>query len=198
MQQMGSTFDLEMFKTEMDLKKNEVKQAQKLWTHDQLRLRDEVEREVRKAQCEVIEISEDGKVIARTQNLRINAVPRAITNVLNPEMIKLVNASDPFEFVWMFVGLVNSEWKQVFLAPGRIDSASYLSKKMSGLGIEFYAHTYMDEKWMMRKFARKLIRESSRFKWIPENIGWYVDEDQSTKFYMRGDLTWSYVIEKIR
>lgn len=193
-----SFLDVEAQKAQIEIQKNEIKQIQKMYMKNQIRLCDEAEREIKKSQCDIVEFQEDGKVIAKTLNLRVDAIPRAVTNVEYPEMIKLVNTAKPTEFVWMFVGCLNSEWKQTFLSPDKVDSVSYLSKKLSGIGIEFYARTYADERWIMKKFVRKLIHNSSRYKWIPEKMGWYVDEDGSVNFNTKEERTWLYVLDKLR
>lgn len=198
MYQTNAGVDFEAYKADIEIRKNAVKLQQNLEMRGQIALQNEAEREIRKGQSDVIEILEDGKVVVETRNLRVNMAPRVVANLSNPEMIKLVHAEKPTEYIWMFVGIVKADWKAVFLSLDKLESPRYLMKKIVELGAEIFACSSAEEKWMVKKLVRKLIHDSRRYKWIPEQIGWFVDEDGKIKFYEKEDLTWSYILEKAR
>ena len=74
---------------EEDFRKQQNRQALRLQLEEKKNLVKEYERELRKAQTDVITISEQGVVEVQTQDLRININPRVVTNFFFPEITGL-------------------------------------------------------------------------------------------------------------
>lgn len=186
------------YEVNIELQKNGLKLQQRNmansdWEDWKYRRR-ELERELRKSQCEEIEIQNDGCVVVETKNLRVDFAPRLITNLSYPTLWKVIHAEKPNEFLYLLKARILDKHCEVFLRGDKLSSPRYILKKMTEIGAEFYG-TEAEEKVNVRKFMGVLVRNVSECKWIPENPGWYITGDMNVKFYEKGERTWKQVKE---
>ena len=141
----------------------------------------------------MIEI-EDGIVLSKTVNLRINSQPHKVTNFSNPSLTKVIHAENRHECIYLFRGEIMGKQDEILLLAERMDKPQYIIKKLAQIGAEFYG-TEKQEKFYASKVMRKLIREVVDTIWIPEETGWYIAENEQIKFHKRGIMTWNQAKE---
>lgn len=180
-----------------DVQKNAIKLQQRNVANSELEdlryRRREWERELRKSQCEIITI-EEGAVVSKTLNLRIDSQPRRVTNFSNPSLTKVVHAENPYEHIYLFRAEIVGKYNEILLLEEKMSKSQYIIKKLAQIGAEFYG-TEKQEKNYALKVMRKLIREVADIIWIPEETGWYISGNGQIKFYERGKMTWNQAKE---
>lgn len=149
----------------------------------------EAERELKKAQVEVMAIDADGRVEMVTKNLQIEAVPRKITNFAHPEIVVLKRLKNPEEKIFLFYCELQQEVAWALLLPEKCGGATYIMRKLSGIGAEIFAATSALKKQYAKQLITLLIRNAKMCKGLPDRYGWYTDEDGKIAFF---DGKWSW------
>lgn len=184
-------------KIQEDFQKQKNRQALRLNTEHQKNLIREEERELKKAQTEVIAISEQGVVEVQTQNLRINVNPRIITNFFFPEIAAFRRLKNPSQEIYMFCADFNQEIKYVFLDPGECGSGTYVLKKLAKIGCQIFAPTLAMKKTYATQMITLLITQMKDNFVVPDRREWYIDESGEIKFF-EGKWTWEELEECVK
>lgn len=186
------------FSVQQDLIKAENRAEIQLATVIRKNYLKEYEREVKKSQYEKIKILDDGRLSLETQNLRMNIPAREISNIRFPKLIKLVNASEPEKNCFVFLCVIKTESKEMYLDKEKIYNPNYFSKKLDSIGVEFYCTSRVKEKEMERKLLQKMFSENQEVKYVAPDIGWYQNENREIKFCEEDRETWKAIMKRLR
>lgn len=188
-----ATENYERAKAEMrieeDFQKQKNRQALRLHTEQKKNLVREEERELKKAQTEILSISEQGVVEVQTQNLRINVKPRIVTNFFFPEIVIFRRLKNLSQEIYMFYADFNQEIKYVFLEPEKCGSGTYVLKKFAKIGCQIFAPTLAMKKTYATQLITLLITQLKDSFVVPDRREWYLDESGKIKFF-EGKWTW--------
>lgn len=149
----------------------------------------EAERELAKAQCEVIYVDDDGIVHSDTQNLRVSPIDRKITNFTHPEITLYVRNENRDEVLYLMTFDLDGDIQFVFLLPQKCQSPTYIIGKIAEKGGTFFAGKQADCKKYARQLVTLLIRNNEARLIIPDRRGWFVDENDKMEFF-NGKWTW--------
>lgn len=138
--------------SEFTAKQNIRSQSQEV-SHEKRLLRNEEERERRKTQTEVIEVSSQGELTIKTQNLMVEAGARKLANFHNPYVMHFINLDNREKKLFLFCCTVNNEERNIFLLPAKCGSGTYLLRALGSIGCEIYAPSLAEQK----KYAQQMF-----------------------------------------
>lgn len=182
---------------EEDFRKQQNRQALRLQLEERKNLVKEYERELRKAQTEVITISEQGVVEVQTQDLRININPRVVTNFFFPEITIFRRLKNPTQEIYMFSADYSEQIRFVFLEPQKCGSGTYLMRRLAKIGCQIFAPTQALRKSYATQVMSLLILQRKNDFAVPDRREWYLDESGEIKFF-NGKWTWEELVECLR
>ncbi len=182
---------------EEDFCKQQNRQTLRLQLEEKKNLVKEYERELRKAQTDVITISEHGVVEVQTQDLRINMDPRIVANFIFPEIVVFRRLKNQTQEIYMFFADLNQEIKYVFLDPGECGSGTYVLKKLAKIGCQIFAPTLAMKKTYATQMITLLITQMKDNFVVPDRREWYIDESGEIKFF-EGKWTWEELEECVK
>lgn len=187
------------FKSQIRVEEEQIKSVSKMQMHEQMlkqnALHREHEREIAKAQCEMVTIDENGTVRVETKNLRTPAVERFATNFTFPAIIFYQRVENPDEELYLFTCCFKDEMKSIFLLPQKCSSATYIINQIARIGGIFFAQKQSEAKSYAKQLITLLIRNCEDKLVVPDNRGWYIDESDELKFFS-GVWTWKEAREK--
>lgn len=149
----------------------------------------EQERERKKSMQEIVQIMEDGTLCMVTQNLRIEPMPRYITNMKRPTLTVLKRAEDVNEEIYRVSCSVNEKEKKIFLAKSMSGNGSYLLRKFGASGICFLCSTAEAKKIAVQVLAI-LLSEPDDEELLPDMAGWMKKPDNTFTYIDEGEMTW--------
>ncbi len=152
--------------------------------------RKEAEKERKRAIFQEIEILESGEIGVITRNLRIEAIPRKITNMTNPQLKIFKRAEDLDQTVYCINCQVGNREIEVFLNVDMAGNSSYLLRKLNSVGIVFEAKM-STAKMLIQQLMSILIYNCQSVKILPDEPGWLRNSDGKFEFFGEGDLTWN-------
>lgn len=152
---------------------------------------------MRKAQTEVITISEQGVVEVQTQDLRININPRVVTNFFFPEITIFRRLKNPTQEIYMFSADYSEQIRFVFLEPQKCGSGTYLMRRLAKIGCQIFAPTQALRKSYATQVMSLLILQRKNDFAVPDRREWYLDESGEIKFF-NGKWTWEELVECLR
>lgn len=182
---------------EEDFRKQQNRQALRLQLEEKKNLVKEYERELRKAQTDVITISEQGVVEVQTQDLRININPRVVTNFFFPEITIFRRLKNPTQEIYMFSADYSEQIHFVFLEPQKCGSGTYLMRRLAKIGCQIFAPTQALRKSYATQLMSLLILQRKNDFAVPDRREWYLDESGKIKFF-NGQWTWEELAECLR
>ena len=174
---------------EEDFYKQKNRQALRIQFERQKNLVRENERELKKSQTEVIAINEQGVVEVQTQNLRIDANPRIVTNFFFPQIAVFRRLKNPSQEIYIFYADFNQKIKYGFLDPEKCGSGTYILKKLAKIGCQIFAPTLAMKKTYATQMITLLITQMKDNFVVPDRREWYIDESGEIKFF-EGKWTW--------
>lgn len=180
-----------------DFQKQKNRQVLRLNTEQQKNLIREEERELKKAQTEVIAISEQGVVQVQTQNLRINMDPRIVANFFFPEIAVFRRLKNQTQEIYMFFADLNNSVRYVFLNPEKCGSGTYLLKQFAKTGFQIFAPTLAMRKTYAIQMLALVVMHTKEVFIVPDRREWYIDESEEIKFF-EGEWTWEELEECLK
>lgn len=160
-------------------------------------LREEIS-ELRRGAFQEISISDTGEIFVVTKNLFKDARPRSIVNLSSPELTRYIRASKQTEIAYLLTGTVNESAESVFLDAQKIDSGTYLLRKLTACGIIFYS----DKPEQKRAFAQQLLALLLQFeipdRFVADTPGWLQLSAGVFTFVEEESLLWNQVAAMIR
>lgn len=166
-----------------------VKEQVKMQAQECREARKEQEDERKKSVYEEVQVLQSGELQIVTKNLRIDAIPRKVTNMENPRVImlrRMRNGDD--ELIMVKCNVKDSDIK-IFMAPSMIGSGSYVLKKFAAKGIDFSMPT-AKAKRLATCLVIQLSAEPERIQWLPEHAGWVQNLEGNFEFFGKEQLTW--------
>lgn len=155
--------------------------------------------EDKKAVSDQVHLSETGRVLIRSENLRyIRPQDRILSNLLYPELITYGRLCAPAEKVFFIRCYINSEEKRIFLDARKIGNGNYLLRKLAEAGAKVYAATAAQETTYAKKLLNLLIGLSSTSICLPEQPGWAELPSGEIFFWSEDNENWNTVKEKTR
>lgn len=199
--ELQKNFQLEQFRSNLRMQEEEHRQEiralkQGETARQKLLLREE-ERERKKAQFDMITIAQDGTVRVKTQNLFLEGKARAVVNFLNPKILIFRRIEQEDERIYLFEAKFQSEKKFALLEQQKCGNPTYLLRKISSIGGQFFVATVAQQKTLVLQLFSVLVMNSKMEIWIPDEPGWYFDENDSLKFFS-GRWTWKEALKCTR
>lgn len=206
-QELSSTY----WKKQMDIEQNAVNKStdmQFLKEKEQLKLNSmcamlEVKElharraeEERLARCEVVEITEDGRIHIQTKNTMVDTKPRNVTNFKYNNAVVYANVDNPQERIIKILfkmDTVGEEERFIFLNLAKYEKNTYIEKKFLTIGADIYASSKARMKDYVKKIVAYIVRNCKEIKEIPQKRGWYKYQD-SISFYDEEE-TWTEVMK---
>lgn len=187
---------LEM-RIEEDFRKQKNRQALRLHTEQKKNLVREEERELKKAQTEILSISEQGVVEVQTQNLRINMDPRIVANFFFPEIAVFRRLKNQTQEIYLFFADLNNSVRYVFLNPEKCGSGTYLLKQFAKTGFQIFAPTLAMRKTYAIQMLALVVMHTKEVFVVPDRREWYIDKSGEIKFF-EGEWTWEELEECLK
>ena len=206
-QELSSTY----WKKQMDIEQNAVNKStdmQFLKEKEQLKLNSmcamlEVKElharraeEERLARCEVVEITEDGRIHIQTKNTMVDTKPRKVTKFTDNNAVVYANVDNPQERIIKILfkmDTVGEEERFIFLNLAKYEKNTYIEKKFLTIGADIYASSKARMKDYVKKIVAYIVRNCKEIKEIPQKRGWYKYQD-SISFYDEEE-TWTEVMK---
>ena len=206
-QELSSTY----WKKQMDIEQNAVNKStdmQFLKEKEQLKLNSMYAmlaakelharraEEERLARCEVVEITEDGRIHIQTKNTMVDTKPRNVTNFKYINAVVYVNVDNPQERIikiFFKMDTVGEEERFIFLNLAKCEKNTYIEKKLLTIGADIYASSKARMKDYVKKIVAYIVRNCKEIKEIPQKRGWYKYQD-SIRFYDEEE-TWTEVMK---
>lgn len=154
----------------------------------------EEERERKKSQCDVLSIDAEGNLRMQTENLRIDAPERRVTNFAYPEIVILERLKNRDEKMYLFTCNLKNDLHFALFAREKCGSGTYVLKQMSAIGAEIFAPTLARKKQYAQQIFTLLIQNATKVQVLPERRGWYVDENGKLQFF-QGRWTWEEAVK---
>ena len=166
-QELSSTY----WKKQMDIEQNIVNKStdmQFLKEKDQLKLNsmyamlETKELHARRAEderlarCEVVEITEDGRIHIQTKDTAIDTKPRNVTNFKCMNAVIYINVDNPQEKIikiYLKLDTVGEDERVVFLNLANCEKNAYIEKKFLTVGADIYASS----KARMKEYEKKIV-----------------------------------------
>ena len=185
-QELSSTY----WKKQMDIEQNAVNKStdmQFLKEKEQLKLNSmcamlEVKElharraeEERLARCEVVEITEDGRIHIQTKNTMVDTKPRNVTNFKYNNAVVYANVDNPQERIIKILfkmDTVGEEERFIFLNLAKYEKNTYIEKKFLTIGADIYASSKARMKDYVKKIVAYIVRNCKEIKEIPQKRGW--------------------------
>lgn len=159
-------------------------------------LHSEIERERRKAQIELLEISGDGELMAYTANTRRKYPARSVCNMKSPAIIRYFIREKAIE-LYEISFTVGSERKKIFVQSENLGTPEYLLRKFTSAGVYFYQDKKSHKLNHMRQFIALMMSRPVETIEIPVRSGWFVTADKKIRFWDKEELTWQNIMKKI-
>lgn len=153
----------------------------------------EEERERRKSQIDLVEMSVDGILSVRTQNLQMDARRRMVCNFKNPEIFVFKRLENSDEMQYLFSFECAGEIKKVWLQKEKVGNAKYLLKQLASVGGQILGENPSRCKEYAVQIVAMAVTNSKITEYVPDKKGWYIDEKNNLKFYSK-----KYVWEEIK
>lgn len=190
---IAQQFALEQHKSDLRIQEDVIKLENRTKRQrdclEQRSLMREKEREALKSQFDMLLIDENGLVKVKTENLRIKADPRAVTNFTRPEISVLQRLTNQTEKLYIFSCELLQEFRYVILDVNQCGSSTYLLRKLSGIGAQILAPTLAKQKEYASQLITLLILQNNREDKVPDARGWFLDENGNLRFF-NGRWTW--------
>lgn len=175
--------------------KTEMRKNARLEVMRKKSLLKEEEAERKRALYEMVEIRDDGRVVAVTRNLRITAEPRVLTNVRHPKFLILRNLACEREFAYEFGGKIGDEERQVLIHPEKMMNGNYLLGRLARIGGNIFAPPGKEKPYAIRLFS--LLAKGGTEVWLPERAGWNMGPDGTFFFTGEEEQTWEKVAAEL-
>lgn len=193
----------ENYKFEKQVKLAEIREWNRFQGYCAIQAQKEAFREKReedkKAVSDQVHLSETGRVLIRSENLRyIRPQDRILSNLHSPELITYERLCAPAEKVFFIRCVVNSEEKRIFLDARKIGNGNYLLRKLAEAGVKIYATTASQETTYAKKLLNLLIVLSSTSICLPEQPGWAELPSGEIFFWSEDKENWNTVKEKTK
>lgn len=152
----------------------------------------EEERERRKSQIDLVEMSTDGVLTVRTQNLQMDARARMVCNFFYPEIIIYKRCKRPEEVIYQLHFELSKTIKFVWLKKENVGNSSYIMKKITATGGQIMGENVAKRKEYAIQIVSLAIINAHTEIFIPDDRGWYIDENAKLKFY-NAKYTWKEI-----
>lgn len=156
-----------------------------------LRMKAQIE-EIKKGQYEMVSINEDGEVWVQLINAFLQNHERKICNFRYPQIISFSRASNTNEIIYALIFELDKKDKCCFLDKEKCGNTNYLLKKIRSEGGEFVAKNETAKKNLASQLLSVLLRSVSEESCVPDDPGWYVDENDKVRFFT-GKMTWKEI-----
>ena len=130
----------------------------------------------RLARCEVVEITEDGRIHIQTKDTAIDTKPRNVTNFKCMNAVIYINVDNPQEKIikiYLKLDTVGEDERVVFLNLANCEKNAYIEKKFLTVGADIYASSKARMKEYEKKIVAYIIRNCKEIKEVPRKRGWY-------------------------
>lgn len=151
----------------------------------------ENEAERKKRIYEQVAIGTGGILTIKTLNTYDMSLDRVFSNFRKPCLIELRSFSNEHEKMYSLQFYIKENQIEIILDGIKIGNRNYFIRKLTAEGAVIYGEK--DE--VVKRYAQKLwlfLRdECSQQMWIPDNHGWYVDENGNLSFWKEEQTTWT-------
>lgn len=197
MNEYEQNFQQQVFSSQMKLQEENQRLAMRenyqISVYQKKLLLKQEERERRKSQIDLVEMSADGILSVRTQNLQIDARGRLVCNFKNPEIFVFKRLEKQEEMRYLFSFECAGEIRKVWLQKEKVGNAKYLLRQLASVGGQILGENLSRCKEYAVQIIAMAVTSSKITKYIPEKKGWYIDEKNNLKFYSE-----MYVWEEIK
>ena len=152
----------------------------------------EAERERKKSQIDLVELSQDGILTVRTKNLQMDAPIRMVCNFFHPEIVIYKRCKNPEEVMYQLHFELSKTIKFVWLKKENVGNSSYIMKKITATGGQIMGENVAKRKEYAIQIVSLAIINAHTEIFIPDDRGWYIDENAKLKFY-NAKYTWKEI-----
>lgn len=145
----------------------------------------EAERERRKSQIDLVEMSADGVLTVRTENLQMATPQRMVCNFKNPEIFVFKRLENREEMRYLFSFECAGEIRKVWLEKEKVGNGNYLLKQLASVGGQILGENLGKRKEYATQIVAMAVTNSKVTEYIPDKKGWYIDEKNNVKFYSK-------------
>lgn len=187
---------IERIRTEGKMVRTIEKEKIRLAAAQMRSLQKEEEKELKKTLYEEIQMLENGELCVVTKNLRVEAIPRKVTNMTWPSLTVLRRAINSHEKIFEIHCQVAQKDCRLFLESNSVGSGTYLIRKFASVGVTFLLQTTALQKKFATQLIAVLLKNRKGEKMLPEMVGWMKKGDGTYVFIEKREETWEYVKEK--
>lgn len=196
----GQNFDKQVFESQIKVQEEAqrlaMREAHQLSLYQKKVSIKEAERERKKSQYDLVELSVDGVVTVRTENLQMAAPLRMVCNFLHPEIIIYRRLKNPEEEIYQMHFELAKTIKYVWLKKENVGNSSYIMKKIIATGGQIMGENIAKRKEYALQIVSLAIVNSQMVISIPDERGWYIDRNEKLAFY-NAKYTWKEIVNYV-
>ena len=200
MNEYEQNFNQQVFSSQMKLQEENQRLAMRenhqISVYQKKLLLKEEERERRKSQIDLVEMSTDGVLTVRTQNLQMDARTRMVCNFFHPEIIIYKRCKRPEEVIYQLHFELAKTIKYIWLIKENVGNPSYIMKKLIAMGGQIMGENVAKRKEYVLQIVSLAIVNAHTEIFLPDERGWYIDENKKLKFYC-AKYTWKEIINYV-
>lgn len=135
-----------------------------------------------------IKVDEAGYVVVEKKNALVELGPAKATNMTEPHLLKVANASDRDQFCYVLLCKVNGEDQKIFINASKLTDRAYIGRKLASVGIVLYGKA----KGLLPELFAFLISEmrDEDEVLVSELPGWFMSLKKRLGFAKEDDITW--------